>query len=145
MCKVVLNFSPSLIEGVPRELIDISIEDNGVGLDSENYTRLITFKDDTKGFNNRGSGRLQMIHYFQYVIFESVYMENDIKMRRRFTLSCMKEFLDKNSILYEESKDVPFDGDIKTLVRLSDPSDPKDAKYYQDIDVFEVKKALLEH
>lgn len=143
--KVVLNFSPSLIEGVPHELIDVSIEDNGVGFDRKNYTRLITFKDDTKGFNNRGSGRLQMIHYFRYVIFESVYMENDIKMKRKFILSCMKDFLDKNSILYEEFKDVPCDGDIKTLVRLLVPSDPKDTKYYQDIDVFEVKKALLDH
>ena len=58
--KVIMDFNADM-EGKGCFFNGFTIVDNGIGFDNENYRRLITFKDDTKGFNNRGSGRLQMI------------------------------------------------------------------------------------
>ena len=62
--RINLSYNATL-SGEMDVLSSISIIDNGVGFDSENFKRLTIFKDDTKGFNNRGSGRIQLIHAFQ--------------------------------------------------------------------------------
>lgn len=143
--KINLNFRSSLVEGKALELLDISIEDNGIGFDNTNYARLKTFKDDTKGFNNRGSGRIQMIHFFKYVSFESVYAEKGLKQKRKFTLSSLKQFVDKNTILYEDTSPHSTEEDIRTIVRFVEPLGTKESKAYQNLQVEEVKKALLAH
>lgn len=83
---ITLNFNSDL-ESERVDLQSINIIDNGIGFDSENFNRLKTFKDDTKGFNNRGSGRIQMIHSFQIVNYKSSYKENGNIYHREFTLS----------------------------------------------------------
>ena len=96
---ITLNFNSDLgAEGT--DLHSINIIDNGIGFDSQNFNRLKTFKDDTKGFNNRGSGRIQLIHSFQLVNYKSFYNEEGEIYFREFTLSKMKRFIDNNSIIY---------------------------------------------
>ena len=98
--KVIMDFNADM-EGKGCFFNGFTIVDNGIGFDNENYRRLITFKDDTKGFNNRGSGRIQMIHSFQTVVYNSTYYEGEEKYTRSFTLSKIKQFLDKNTIVYK--------------------------------------------
>lgn len=142
--NVVLNFNTSLIHGEYLDLSEIRIEDNGIGFDAKNYARLTTFKDDTKGFNNRGSGRIQMVHSFKYVVFDSVYYEGEKLMARKFFLSKSTPFLSNNTIIYEENTPYPIEGEVKTVVTLHEPLDKKDAKALANIGVDDVKHLLLE-
>lgn len=142
--NVVLNFNTSLIHGEYLDLSEIRIEDNGIGFDTKNYARLTTFKDDTKGFNNRGSGRIQMVHSFKYVVFDSVYYEGEKLMARKFFLSKSTPFLSNNTIIYEENTPYPIEGEVKTVVTLHEPLDKKDAKALANIGVDDVKHLLLE-
>ena len=142
---VILNFNASL-GGNREDLSDITIEDNGIGFDENNYKRLIIFKDDTKGFNNRGSGRIQMIHSFQYVSYNSVYLEGDNLMTRKFALSKSSPFINKNTIIYEtEAPSNNNNGEVKTIVKMTYPIDIKDAKEYGNMGCAEIKKALINH
>lgn len=69
------------------------ITDNGIGFDDENFTRLKIFKDDSKGYDNRGSERIQLIHSFQTATYESVYLQGAIYKYRKFILSKAEAFL----------------------------------------------------
>lgn len=62
--NIILDYETDLLEE-SIDFVSLTIEDNGVGFDEESFKRLIVFKDDTKGFNNRGSGRIQMVHTFK--------------------------------------------------------------------------------
>ncbi len=143
--NVAFNFGGDLFHS-PRTLHDISVEDNGIGFDDNNFSRMVIFKDDTKGFNNRGSGRIQMIHYFQYVIFNSTYQENGIFKKRCFTLSQAAQFAKKNTILYvvEEPRKID-NGEIKTVVKMQTPLDTKDADYYGTIGCADLKVKIINH
>lgn len=143
--NVVLNFSQNLFGG-PSALIDISVEDNGIGFDDDNFRRMVIYKDDTKGFNNRGSGRIQMIHYFQYVTIDSTYQEKSIVMKRKFALSQGTQFIDKNTILYNTEEPHPVNnGEIKTVVKMHAPLDNKDAEDYAKYDCTNLKDELINH
>lgn len=144
--KVFMDFSPD-IEGDGCYFHGFTIADNGIGFDNENYKRLITFKDDTKGFNNRGSGRIQMIHSFQRVVYQSTYYEGGDKYQRSFTLSKAKQFIDNNTIIYNNDgpRKVEGDCDIETILTMSDPLLPKDSKDFLKLGSDNIKRELLNH
>lgn len=142
---VVLDFGINLFNE-PIELKSILIEDNGVGFDSENYSRLRTYKDDTKGFNNRGSGRIQMIHSFSYVNVNSTFSEDAETMNRKFTLSKSNRFISKNTILYEdESPSIVTGEQVRTVLRMDKPLKSKDATEYAEIKCVDLKEELIHH
>lgn len=92
-------FFNDAIEGEIYELSRMAITDNGIGFDEENFNRLQIFKDESKGFNNRGSGRLQLLHFFHIAQYESVFRQGDEIWERKFILSKGPDYLDRNSIL----------------------------------------------
>lgn len=143
--NIILNFRANLLE--ERDVIqEITVEDNGIGFNEESYSRLIVFKDDTKGFNNRGSGRIQMIHFFRYVKFESVYCEGETLMSRKFMLSKEENFLSKNTILYKIEDPLPAEGqEVRTIVRMTSPIEEKDAKDYAHFSSSDIKDQLIKH
>lgn len=139
-----LNYN-SNIEAECSDLYSIKVIDNGVGFDSENFNRLKTFKDDTKGFNNRGSGRIQMIHSFQHVNYKSYYREDGATYFREFTLSKIKRFLDNNSIIYNTQEPVlKPNEEIRTELELLTPN-TKDGKEFSKFSVDDIKKTLINH
>ena len=87
------------LEGNNVELAQLVVTDNGIGFDDENFRRLQIFKDESKGFSNRGSGRLQLLHFFGSAKFVSTYKQEDVIGKRDFILSKGKAFLDQNAIL----------------------------------------------
>lgn len=143
--NIILNFRANLLE--ERDVIqEITVEDNGIGFNEESYSRLIVFKDDTKGFNNRGSGRIQMIHFFRYVKFESVYCEGETLRSRKFMLSKEENFLSKNTILYKIEDPLPAEGqEVRTIVRMTSPIEEKDAKDYAHFSSSDIKDQLIKH
>lgn len=58
-----LYFNPTT-DGDANQFVQAVVKDNGIGFDDKNFTRFTRYKDTTKGINNRGSGRLQFVHFF---------------------------------------------------------------------------------
>ena len=67
----------------------INIHDNGAGFTSEAFSRFKEILDSSKGYNNRGTGRLQYLHRFEEVSVDSNYFENNEWLNRRF--KCNKQ------------------------------------------------------
>ena len=109
------------IENESDGLTRLSITDNGIGFDDDNFDRLKVFKDDTKGYDNRGSGRIQLIHSFTTATYESVFKQNDLYKCRKFVLSKAESFLQHNSIIrLDEEGDAEDGAEIKTTLSLAD-------------------------
>lgn len=134
------------IEGENVELAQLVVTDNGIGFDDENFRRLQIFKDESKGFSNRGSGRLQLLHFFGSAKFVSTYKQEDVIGKRDFILSKGKAFLDQNAILQLLSEETcGADTEIKTKLVLKDLRENVDIKFYKDKDIDQIKEAILDH
>lgn len=141
---IILNYNSNL-ENESTDLYSIKVIDNGIGFDYENFNRLKTFKDDTKGFNNRGSGRIQMIHSFELVNYKSYFKEDGKTYFREFTLSKINRFLDNNSIVYNTQEPVlKPNEEIRTELELRNPI-TKDEKEFSKLSVDDIKKILINH
>ena len=115
---------------VPQEyfLLDkIEVHDSGIGFDDENLRRFLCFNDFSKGKNNRGTGRFQLIYSFDKILFDSIYRENDCFLKRAFESSCNKDFLQHNAIVYYVGDNIisPDNktGTVVTLVGIKDKDD----------------------
>ena len=98
---VSFNYASDMLSDKSR-LISISIEDNGVGFDDLNFNRLLRYKDTTKGFNNRGSGRLQYLHFFENTQVQSVFKDGEQLKKITFKMSKSAPYLNANSIVFFE-------------------------------------------
>ena len=144
--NIILDFESDLM-GESIDFVSLTIEDNGVGFDEKNFHRLVVFKDDTKGFNNRGSGRIQMVHTFKQSKYESIYIDGDAIKKRSFVLSKLERFINNNTIIYnmQEPAEANEGEDIKTTLRMSETWLPKDAKELVKLGCDDIKKALISH
>ena len=68
-----------------KSLSQIVVQDNGLGFNAENFSRFETLLDKTKGYNNRGSGRIQFVHRFARVDVLSHYTQNGEHFKRTFS------------------------------------------------------------
>jgi len=100
----------------------IKIKDTGIGFNDTEFERLIALNDESKGFQNKGSGRVQFLHAFDMTEVFSVYQDNKSStgfMQRVFTLSKSKAFLDNNSIIRLEDnngKEIKSDKPYTSLI-----------------------------
>lgn len=134
------------IENENDGLSRLTITDNGIGFDDDNFNRLKVFKDDTKGYDNRGSGRIQLIHSFITATYESVYKQGEIYKFRKFILSRAESFLQQNSILrLEEDRIADNNSEMKTILELDDLRAKSDIKYFNSLEIQDVKDAILDH
>lgn len=102
-----------------KKLEFIEISDSGVGFNDESFDRFERLLDRTKGFNNRGSGRLQYLHRFDEVSFESIYCQGDDFYLRKFNSS-------KNNFIYGDSEPEKVeDESLKTTITLMHLRDNK--------------------
>lgn len=119
------------------------VEDNGVGFDTENFERLTRYRDNRKGFNNKGSGRIQFVHFFEDTTIESFYEENSEIKGRKFTLSKSPSFLQKNSILLLHNNPEKSIKERKTTITFKGLLDEKDQSFYNEIDIYSLKKLII--
>lgn len=68
-----------------KNLQRIDIYDNGIGFNDENYERFRTLLDNSKGYNNRGSGRIQYLHRVDRVEVESFFEKEGRIYKRDFS------------------------------------------------------------
>lgn len=81
------------------ELNSISIIDNGIGFNDEEFKRFNTFKLTNKGFKNLGSGRIQYVHYFDTTSVKSIFEQDEKFFEREFVVSKRDDFLRFNAIV----------------------------------------------
>lgn len=119
----------------------LSIIDNGIGFDDEQFKRFNTFKDITKGFKNLGSGRIQYVHYFDNTTIKSVYAQNGKTYEREFHVSKKQAFVDQNSIVFlKYSKEI---SDSTTGTTILFNSLLENSNLYNNLDANELKEQLL--
>jgi hypothetical protein len=98
---------PLKLEGI-YDFQKIEIIDTGTGFNDLGFQRLKDLNDNTKGYSNQGSGRVQYLHAFKKTKISSTYKDKSSSTgfrRRIFTLSKSKIFLDKNAIIRLENGD----------------------------------------
>lgn len=119
----------------------VVIEDSGIGFDADNFERLKRYKDNRKGFYNNGSGRVQLLHFFDTAKYVSIFKDSEGFKQRSFTLS--KHYLFKNAII-SDHKVVESGADTtKTVLTLHGLLDEKDESNYNSITASELKNLLV--
>lgn len=97
--KIIISIYANELTDKTSEFRSIEILDNGIGFNEKEFKRFNTFKDNSKGFKNLGSGRIQYVHFFDRTIIKSVFENDDKYYEREFVLSKSKTFLNKNAIV----------------------------------------------
>ncbi len=118
----------------------LSISDDGIGFDDEQFKRFNTFRDITKGFKNLGSGRIQYVHYFDNTNVKSVFSQEGKYFERDFTVSKKKVFLDKNSIVLHRICKETNDTESKTTITFNGLLENRGV--YDKLDEKELKEQL---
>lgn len=128
-----------------REFI---VEDNGIGFTDSEFDRIVNLNDNRKGFLNKGTGRVQFLHFFEKSQYSSVYYKNGSThelWERKLELSKKKPFLDKNSIINYISNDRIHNGERSTVLRLQNPLNDADQAFYNELTPENLKSAFIDH
>lgn len=134
------------LKGNNDGLSRLVVTDNGIGFDEQNFKRINVYKDDTKGYANRGSGRIQLIKSFHRASFTSVFREGEQKKVRCFTLSQSVPFLNHNAIVRIDSEEnISIESEIKTELKLDTLIEKSDVKFYNDLTIDDIKERLINH
>lgn len=144
--RIELHYGKNLQEERDN-MYEIVVEDNGIGFDDKNFRRLLIFKDDSKGFNNLGSGRIQLVHFFQSAEYESTYFDENKKIAfRNFTLSKQERFLANNAIVRLDNEGLIEDAsNITTRLLLKEFRDSTDRSFYNNLSIEELREAIISH
>lgn len=130
----------------PDGLAEVHVTDNGIGFDDSNFKRLTIFKDDTKGYSNRGSGRIQLVQSFKQVMYHSVYCQAGVKYVREFSLSKAFQFMQKNAIIRLDKEEVVIgEKDNCTQVKLIELRDKNDVKFFNNLTISDLKQKIIDH
>lgn len=127
----------------------IVIVDNGIGINPSSYDRLLTLRDNSKSIRNKGTGRIQFVHYFDETTFDSMYsIDNHHGKHIVMTLSKKPAFLNNNAILRKDLEEDVTGWKPYTKVTLSHILDDKrDATFYGEISleniIIEIKHHFL--
>lgn len=126
------------------EFSSLHVTDNGVGFNDENFDRFVTLFDDSKGFNNFGTGRIQFLHYFKYTQIRSVYEKHGHKYLRTIVLSNDFYELHKTSILI---KNEAVDSSVPLLTTISFfySHNDEDRALFQQLTTEKIKHEILTH
>jgi hypothetical protein len=122
----------------------IIIADNGCGLNEDNYDRLKTLRKNTKGYHNKGTGRVQYLHFFGKTKIESVYKKDDNFYKKIVELSKSELFL-SNRAFIKCISDEQTDESLMTKVIFSDPLEEKDRLFYEELSLEDLKDNIIIH
>ena len=133
-----LNFTQLLDE--MRSLESIDVIDRGVGFDEENFERFETLLDKSKGYCNRGSGRIQLLHRFNHALVESYFRQGGQLYIRKFECS-------PNLFVYNKQLDLfPQQHATGTRVTLLQPiMNKSERETYDTLTAEKLKQNLREH
>ncbi|MDR1882194.1 MAG: hypothetical protein LBR26_05355 [Prevotella sp.] len=132
------------------EFDNITIEDNGIGFNDKEFTRFLNLDDTSKGIGNKGSGRVQFIHFFEKAEYESVFedISSSTGFRKRiFTLSKNEAFINENAIVRLDADEETTETNPYTILKLSiplesNPKKPENREYFKTISEKDLKESL---
>lgn len=142
--KIKLHYTKGLFD--TYEFYSISIEDSGIGFNNDEYERLINLNDSRKGFNNKGSGRVQFLHYFDKTEYTSIFEDKSSSTgfkQRKFSLSKSAAFLKHNAIIRHDSLIEANAQSSGTIIVLSSILNDKDRKFYNELSISELKENII--
>lgn len=125
----------------------IEIYDNGLGINEKSFERIVNLRDNSKSALNKGTGRVQFLHFFNETIFESIYEKTNGEHERIVLVLSKKDaFLRENAILRKDSAELTSSSEYGTLVTFINPIDEKnDGGFFNKITPFDVKNELIIH
>lgn len=126
----------------------IEITDTGTGFNDLGFQRLKDLNDNTKGYSNQGSGRVQYLHAFDKTKISSTYKDESSSTgfrRRIFTLSKSNSFLDKNAIIRLEDGDKKEAAktDCFTSLIFEEILIEKDKKFFAKLTIKELRESII--
>lgn len=124
-----------------KEIERIEIIDNGIGFNVENYERYCDFFNKSKGYDNRGSGRLQFVHRFSRVEICSFYFEGSIPKYRNI-VTRNDDFISSHDNLTIEDAAGKYETKI-SLEQFNSTSDEK--AYFDALTVEDLQREILNH
>ncbi len=140
--KIIVDLFASETTDEKTEFHSLTINDNGIGFNDEQFKRWNTFKDFTKGYKNLGSGRLQFAHHFDRTIINSTFVEGNQHFQREFVISKSEDFLAHNAIvLHKQTKksDKNEEGTSISFKTLLEPSN-----IYNNLNDITLKEHLID-
>lgn len=129
------------------EFDKIIIEDTGKGFDDKEFERFLIFKDSRKGFKNKGSGRIQLTHFFENIEYSSVYKEKVDYKKRDFRVSKSSRYVNTNNTITFLKSTETLNGSVNdtgTSLLLSNLLKEEDKKSYNFI-IDDLKKDIINH
>lgn len=124
------------------DFISLEVIDFGIGLNDEQFNRFLNLNDTSKGFHNRGSGRIQYLHFFDRTTCESFFKITDSTniARRLFVLSKSDEFLRNNAILNLESFELDSKAShTETRIKFQSPLTKSDEEFFSKLTAKQIK------
>ncbi|MBY0425898.1 MAG: ATP-binding protein, partial [Cytophagales bacterium] len=122
------------------------IEDSGIGFNDKEFERLINLNDSGKGFFNKGSGRVQFLHYFDKTEVTSIFKDSSSSTNyklRKFTLSKTKAFLENNAIIRHDKLIEIEAKRPSTEIAFYFPLETTDQSFYKSLSLIELKENLI--
>lgn len=143
-----INYVDKLIDNEFSEIQSIEVIDDGIGFNKEQFTRFVNLNDNSKGYSNNGTGRVQFLHFFEKTIYESVYSDKDSNTgfsQKIFTIS--KNYINNghNAIININSENSTEQSDSYTKLRFEKFLNDKDKKHYEKLTLEELKERIIEH
>jgi len=102
-----------LYDSETKSLDFISVEDNGIGFTTDNFSRFKTLAENTRGFNNRGTGKIQIFWRFDKISIDSTYLED----KKWYKLNSSWKITGEHEYKSEETKK---QSNTKTIVTMSE-------------------------
>lgn len=132
------------------EFDNITIKDNGIGFNDDEFGRFLSLDDTSKGIGNKGTGRIQLIHYFENAEYESVFADGSSSTgfrKRVFTLSKKDIFLKQNAIVNLHVDEEVSAATSYTVLTLSNPLYPKSSQiskmeYFKTLSTEDLKEKI---
>lgn len=125
----------------------IEVEDTGCGFTKENLQRFYDLFNETKGYNNLGTGRIQFLHFFQHTEFHSVFLDETKKIKKQIDICLSTNFIKnyKTPIWVSHAKVVSDDTPTGTTVSFYLPCDDKDKASYEEMSTEDVFDKVFTH
>lgn len=125
----------------------IEVEDTGCGFTKENLKRFYDLFNESKGYNNLGTGRIQFLHFFQHTEFHSVFQDETDKTKKQIDICLSTNFINdhKTPIWASCPKAVPEETPTGTTVSFYLPCDEKDKISYEEMSTDDVFDKVFTH
>jgi hypothetical protein len=126
------------------EFSKLIVSDNGKGFDETEFKRFSTLWDNSKLPTNRGTGRVQFLHFFDQTHFLSIYQDrSNVYKQSEFVLSKSLSFLAENALIRVDKDENTTINTTLTTLTFTKPNEPNDEKFYSTLTAGIIKELVI--